>query len=187
MGRLYHLNSLPIFSRKEGEMFFQTINQLTKFFTIFFLSVVTVLVPIEVFLRYLFGKSLYVTEELTRYLMVWVVFLASSLAIREEAHISIGILVNRFRGRARTWFNFVAHALLIFFLVFLMIEGIIILPFQIDQIIPSLEIPIFWFYLAIPVGCGLMILNLLPKVWENLKTISDNITLDQGAETSQNQ
>jgi C4-dicarboxylate transporter DctQ subunit len=161
-------------------MFFRIINQSTKFLTILFLSVLTILVPVEVFLRYLFGKSLYITEEFTRYLMVWVVFLASSLAIRENAHISIGILVNRFQGRPRAWLNLLSFASLIFFLVFLMIEGIIILPYQIDQIIPSLEIPIFWFYLAIPVGCVLMILNLLPKVWENLKTIIGASPSDQG-------
>ncbi|MDI7260318.1 MAG: TRAP transporter small permease [Thermodesulfobacteriota bacterium] len=161
-------------------MFFRIINQSTKFLTILCLSVLTILVPVEVFLRYLFGKSLYITEEFTRYLMVWVVFLASSLAIKENAHISIGILVNRFRGRARAWLNLLSLALLIFFLVFLMIEGTIILPYQIDQIIPSLEVPIFWFYLAIPVGCVLMILNLLPKVWENLKTIVGTLSPDQG-------
>jgi len=139
--------------------------------TILFLSVITVIVPVEVFLRYLFGKSLYITEEFSRYLMVWVVFLASSLALREDSHISIGILVNRFYGRTRAWINLIAQALLVTFLVFLIIEGIIALHFQMDQIIPSLGLPIFWFYLAIPVGSFFMILNLLPKVWESLKGI----------------
>jgi len=131
----------------------------------------TIIVPIEVFLRYLFGKSLYITEEFTRYLMVWVVFLASSLALREGSHISIEIFVKRFRGRHRSWLNLIAQILLLTFLVFLIIEGIVALLFQMDQIIPSLEIPIFWFYLAIPVGSFLMILNLLPKIWESLKGI----------------
>lgn len=153
-------------------MFFRILNQSIKVITILFLSTLTVLVPIEVFLRYLFGKSLYITEEFTRYLMVWVVFLASSLALREDSHISIGILVNRFRGRTRSWLNLIAQALLIFFLIFLIIEGFIALRFQMDQIIPSLGLPIFWFYLAIPVGSFLMILNLLPKIWESLKGIA---------------
>lgn len=153
-------------------MFFRILNQSIKVATILLLSTITVMVPIEVFLRYLFGKSLYITEEFTRYLMVWVVFLASSLALREESHISIGILVNRFSGRTRSGLNLIAQALLIFFLIFLIIEGIIALRFQTDQIIPSLGLPIFWFYLAIPVGSFLMILNLLPKMWENLKGIS---------------
>jgi C4-dicarboxylate transporter DctQ subunit len=68
--------------------------------------------------------------------------------------------------------NLIAQVLLVIFLVFLIIEGIIALGFQMDQIIPSLGLPIFWFYLAIPVGSFLMILNLLPKLWESLKGVS---------------
>jgi C4-dicarboxylate transporter DctQ subunit len=153
-------------------MFYRILNKSIRVLTILFLSVLTIIVPVEVFLRYLFGKSLYITEEFTRYLMVWVVFLASSLAVREDSHISIGILVNWFSGRTRSWLNLIAQVLLVIFLVFLIIEGIIALGFQMDQIIPSLGLPIFWFYLAIPVGSFLMILNLLPKLWESLKGVS---------------
>lgn len=152
-------------------MFYRVLNNSIKVLTILCLSVLIILVPIEVFLRYLFGKSLYITEEFTRYLMVWVVFLASSLALKEDSHISIGILVNRFQGRTRSWLNLIANMLLVTFLVFLIIEGVIALSFQMDQIIPSLGLPIFWFYLAIPVGSVLMILNLLPKIWESIKII----------------
>jgi TRAP-type C4-dicarboxylate transport system permease small subunit len=67
--------------------------------------------------------------------------------------------------------------------VFLIIEGIIALSFQMDQIVPSLGIPIFWFYLAIPVGSFLMILNLLPKIWESLKIISGKTKPEQKGET----
>ena len=164
-------------------MFYRILNQSIKVLTILCLSVLTIIVPIEVFLRYFFGKSLYITEEFTRYLMVWVVFLASSLALRENSHISIEIFVNRFRGRTRSWLNLIALLLLLTFLVFLIIEGIIALSFQMDQIVPSLGIPIFWFYLAIPVGSFLMILNLLPKIWESLKIISGKTKPEQKGET----
>jgi C4-dicarboxylate transporter DctQ subunit len=164
-------------------MFYRILNQSIKVLTILCLSVLTIIVPIEVFLRYFFGKSLYITEEFTRYLMVWVVFLASSLALRENSHISIEIFVNRFRGRTRSWLNLIALLLLLTFLVFLIIEGIIALSFQMDQIVPSLGIPIFWFYLAIPVGSFLMILNLLPKIWETLKIISGKAKSGQREES----
>jgi len=168
-------------------MFYRILNKSIKVLTILCLSSLTIIVPIEVFLRYLFGKSLYITEEFTRYLMVWVVFLASSLALREDSHINIGIFVNRFRGLTRSWLNLTAHLLLLTFLIFLIIEGIIALSFQMDQIIPSLGIPIFWFYLAIPVGCFLMILNLLPKIWENLRAISGKIKFEQIGKNFSNQ
>jgi TRAP-type C4-dicarboxylate transport system permease small subunit len=160
-------------------MFYRTLNKSIEVLTILLLSVITIIVPVEVFLRYCFGMTLYITEQLTRYLLVWVVFLASSLALRENSHISIEIAVNRFHGRARLLVNLIAQIVLITFLAFLIVEGITALSFQKDQIVPSLRISIFWFYLAIPVGSFLMILNLLPRIWEILKGISCKSNLDQ--------
>jgi C4-dicarboxylate transporter DctQ subunit len=168
----------------EGIVFYRLLNKSIKGLTILCLSVLTVIVPTEVFLRYLFGKSLYFTEELTRYLMVWVVFLASSLAMREDSHIKIEIMVNRFRGKGRFWVNLIAQISLLIFLLFLIIEGLTALTYQRDQIIPSLGIPIFWFYLAIPVGSLLMALNLLPQIWKSLKGVAKRRTSeprDEGA------
>ena len=162
----------------------RTLNKAVRILTIVLLSVITILVPVEVFLRYFFGGTLYITEQLTRYLLVWVVFLASSLALRDDSHISIGILMNRFRGRARMGFDLIAQLLLLTFLVFLMIEGILVLPFQKDQIVSTLRISIFWFYLAIPVGSFLMILNLLPKMWKNFQRISGRGDLQQEEKTT---
>lgn len=152
-------------------MILRLVNRISKALMILFLSVTTVMVAVEVVLRYGFGRSLYVTEELTRYLMVWVVFLACSLALRDNAHVSIEIVVNRLSGRARAAYKLVAQLFLLTFLAFLIVEGIIALPFQLDQIIPTLDISIFWFYLAIPVGGALMVLNLLPGMAANVRIL----------------
>ncbi|MFB3816848.1 MAG: TRAP transporter small permease [Candidatus Methylomirabilales bacterium] len=152
-------------------MLLRIVNRATAAVTIVLLAAMTVLVAVEVVLRYGFGKSLYVTEELSRYLMVWVVFLASGLAIRDNAHISIEILANRFRGRARAWYDLAALLFFLAFLAFLVLEGVVALTFQMEQIIPSLNVAMFWFYLAIPVGGALMILNLLPRAWRDVRII----------------
>ena len=153
-------------------MFYRVLNKSIEVLTILFLSIITIIVPVEVFLRYCFGMTLYITEELTRYLLVWVVFLASSLALRENSHISIEIISSRFHGRTRLLVNLIAQIVLVTFLVFLMIEGIAALSFLKDQIVPSLRISMYWFYLAIPIGSFLMILNLLPRIWDILKGMS---------------
>jgi TRAP-type C4-dicarboxylate transport system permease small subunit len=161
------------------DMFYRTLNKIIKVLTIACLSVITIFVSVEVILRYFFGGTLYITEQLTRYLLVWMVFLASSLAIADNSHIYIEILVNRVHGRTRACFNLVAQALLLFFLLFLMIEGIVVLPFQVDQIISTLGVSIIWFYLAIPVGSLLMIVNLLPKIWGNLRALSSKTAIPE--------
>lgn len=153
-------------------MFYEVLNKCIKVATIAVLSVITVLVSVEVVLRYFFGSTLYITEEFTRYSMVWMVFLGSSIAIRENYHNRVELFVNYFHGRSRSWLNLTAQLLLVLFLVFLIIEGCVALSFQFEQIIPTLNISMFWFYLALPVGGGLMVMNLLPMIWVNIQIVA---------------
>ena len=116
------------------------------------MGVVSVVVVVEVILRYTLGETLVVTEELSRYLMVWIAFLGSVLLMRERGHIAaegLGPLGRRVIG-------LVADLLSLVFLLTLTVAGLQTLPAQLDQYLTTINIPIFWFYLAIPVGSGLM-------------------------------
>lgn len=164
-------------------MFYRYLKKLVEVAVIFSSAAMTFMLIIQVFLRYVLRTSIPFSEELARYLMIWVVFLAAGLALKEDAHISIRVLVDRLRGRTRLWLNLVAQILLLAFLVLLMIETIAVLPYQRAQIILSMGISIFWFYLAIPVGCSIMILFLLPKMHEKVKKISGKINCENNDET----
>lgn len=155
-------------------MFYTILNRCVKVATIAILSLITVMVSVEVVLRYAFGESLYVTEEFTRYALVWMVFLGSSYAIRDNSHFRMEILLDRLRGRTLAWVSLCANFLLGMFLVFLAAEGVVALPFQFEQTIPTLNVSMFWFYLAVPVGAALMLLNLLPRIWKDIIALSES-------------
>ena len=121
------------------------------------------IVTVEVVLRKVFASSLIVTEELVRYMMVWVVFLASALAVRDRSHIRISFFVKKFGDRVQIWTAFAAHLLTAAFLVMLAVEGFRILPRQLHQWCITFDLTMFYFYLAIPVGSILMILYMLPR------------------------
>jgi C4-dicarboxylate transporter DctQ subunit len=156
-------------------MFLKVFNKVIEILTVIILAVITAMVSLEVVLRYGFGHSLFITEEFTRYALVWMVFLACSLSVADNSHIRVEFLVNLFKGRHRAWVNLAAQALFIVFLVFLIIQGAIALPFQAEQIIPTLNVSMFWFYLAMPVGGLLMVLNLLPQIWNNLLIVAGRV------------
>ena len=153
-------------------MFLDIVNKVVRVVTISMLAIITVLISTEVVLRYCFGSSLDFTEEFSRYTMVWMVFLGSSLAVRENSHNRVEIFVNLFPARTRAWLNLAAQLLFSFFLAFLVFQGCIALPYQFEQIIPTLNISMFWFYLALPVGGMLMFMNLVPLMWQNILIIS---------------
>jgi TRAP-type C4-dicarboxylate transport system permease small subunit len=128
------------------------------------MGVVSVVVIVEVILRYTFGETLVVTEELSRYLMVWVAFLGSVLLMRERGHIASEGLAGWLGPRGRRAVGLVADLLSLVFLLTLTIAGLQTLPGQLDQYLTTINIPIFWFYLAIPVGCGLMTLVIVARL-----------------------
>lgn len=66
-----------------------------------FLAVMVVLVFGNVVLRYGFNSGITVSEELSRWLFVWLTFLGSILALREHAHLGVDTLVRRLPPRGR--------------------------------------------------------------------------------------
>ena len=145
-------------------MFYRLLSRLIEGLIILGAGTIVTIVTTEVILRYLFSLSLIFTEELSRYLMVWIVFLGSALAIRDGAHININALIKRFNPHVQKYMHLAAHGLTLIFLVVITVEGLKILPRQLYQMCITINVSLFYFYLAIPVGSILMILFLLPAV-----------------------
>ncbi len=129
------------------------------------MAVVSVLVMTEVILRYTLGETLVVTEELSRYLMVWIAFLGSVLLMRERGHIAAEGLGGWFGPLGRRVIVVVADLLSLVFLLTLTWAGLQTLPGQLDQYLTTVKMPIFWFYLAIPVGSGLMAFVIVARLF----------------------
>ena len=127
------------------------------------MAVVAVVVVAEVILRYSIGRSLIVTEELSRYGMIWVAVLASVLVLRDDGHVTAGNL-GWLGARAERVGRVVADVLSLVFLGVVAIAGIQTLPAQLEQGTLTLGVSIFWFYLALPVGALLMMVVLIARL-----------------------
>ena len=161
-------------------MFYRVLSRAVEGLIVLAATTLVTIVTTEVVLRYGFKHSLIFTEELSRYLMVWIVFLGSALAVRDGSHIRINFLIKRFNQRNQKWLRLSAHILTLGFLVFVAIEGIKILPRQLYQMCITINISIFYFYLAIPVGSILMIIFLLPTFKDILKEKNSAVPTDEG-------
>jgi len=64
-----------------------------KFIIALCLAVMVVLVFGNVVLRYAFNSGITVSEELSRWLMVWLTFLGAIVALREHSHLGVDTLV----------------------------------------------------------------------------------------------
>lgn len=101
------------------------------------------------------------TEEVLRRGMIWMIALAMSLGFREGLHISVS-LIQRVSGRAtRAAVDALVFAASAFFFLFVAWVGYDMAVRVRFQSFASLELSMYWAYLAIPVGAGLSLVALV--------------------------
>lgn len=118
------------------------------------------LVFVNVVGRYLFGVSFAWAEEVSRYMMIWLAFLAAGLALREGAHIAVENLPDALPRPLAVAVRAAALLLMAGFIALIGWLGWHYAQFAMMQRTPVMRWPVGQVYLAIPVGMALMLLHL---------------------------
>jgi TRAP-type C4-dicarboxylate transport system permease small subunit len=121
----------------------------------------------QVLFRFVFSSPLSWSEELVRYVFVWSVFLTAAIAFNLNSHISIDFLTSRYPARIRRACALASWGAVILAVVILFVLGmqLILSPSVRFQKSPAMEIPMTIPYAAIPVGCAVMMVNILRGTW----------------------
>ena len=80
------------------------------------MGMITLLVIGEVALRGLAGTSLIITDELSRYLMIWTAMLAATVLVYEDGHLRTTVLPDALSRRAARLVYFIADLNVLCFL-----------------------------------------------------------------------
>ena len=116
---------------------------------------------IQVVARYLFESSLVYSEELSRYLFVWTVFLGLPVVAKRGGHMAVTALSGRLKGTAARTMSIAAYLVGIVFMATMIIQGFEMVQRTSQQLSPAMEISMSWVYLAIPIGCLFMMLQMV--------------------------
>ncbi|MGI6031279.1 MAG: TRAP transporter small permease [Eubacteriales bacterium] len=122
-------------------------------------AAVVVIAFIQVICRYVFNNSLTWSEELMRYMFIWMFFVAMAESTRTGAHLGLDIVpdICKKNPTANLILQTVIDVLCISFLVFLVYFGFEISGVNMGQKSAALLIPLGYIYAALPVGAILMI------------------------------
>lgn len=122
---------------------------------------------LDVVARYLLSAPFSWGAESVRYAIIWVVFIGSSIAARRGIHISIGALREFLPAAAQRPLILLVLAICIGFSLLLLNASVELIQFMrgFRQVSPAMEIPMWWVYLAIPIGAGLMSLRFIQAFW----------------------
>jgi len=78
------------------------------------LAAMVVLVFSNVVLRYVFNSGIAISEELSRWLLVWLTFLGAIVALRQHAHLGVDTLVRALPPRGRFVCFVVSYLLMLY-------------------------------------------------------------------------
>jgi C4-dicarboxylate transporter DctQ subunit len=154
-------------------MFDKKIKGTGNFLVAISIMTITVIIFIDVLLRYIFKNSLNWSEELTRYIMVWMTFIGASLCVRENIHVTMDILLNSLPNKSKKPLLYLIYGVSATVCLYLATLGwsIMIKVKNTGQVSPSMEfLPMWLVYLCVPISGVLMAKNFLHLMYLNFKS-----------------
>ena len=119
------------------------------------LAGLTLLVLLQVALRYGVGSVPAFTEEIARYAMVWMTLLVSAVAVREGSHIRIDIVptaIGAVAPRVRRGLEALLDLISLTVFLVLVWYGVDMVRFAATQTSEGLRLPLSYPYVAVPVA-----------------------------------
>lgn len=133
------------------------------------LALMAVLVFGNVVLRYAFDSGIAMSEELSRLLFVWLIFLGAILASIQHAHIGFDTLVHRLPLAVRKALVLLTGALMLAACGMFLVGGWEQTKINLDNSYPVLGVSYAWLYgVALVFGAG-MALAIANNIWQALR------------------
>ena len=150
-----------------------------KMMTAFLFAVMCVVLILQVIFR-VAGTPLSWSEEIARYLFVWIIYLAGSRAMAVQKHLTVDILPLFLKGKAHTILHIISTLLTLACFAGLIYAGSIVLPNLLvrTQYSPATHVNMFFLYLAPTLGTVLMTLRALEILVGDFKKLvkGDNVS-----------
>lgn len=130
-------------------------------FLVFLMTMMVVAVTWQVFSRYALQSSSSFTEEVARYLLIWIGLLGAAFVSGQRQHLSIDILGPKLEEAKRIRLRIGINILIIAFCLGVMIVGgsnLVYVNYLLGQTSAALNIPLGTIYLALPISGVLVII-----------------------------
>ncbi|WP_223552256.1 TRAP transporter small permease [Aestuariivivens sp. NBU2969] len=124
------------------------------------MTVMVINVLWQVFTRFILEDPSSFTDELARYLMIWVGVLGAAYISGRRMHVAIDLLPTRLKKEGQVRLKRIANSIIILFCFFALVIGglrLVYITFILEQYSPALQIPLALVYLVIPIS-GILII-----------------------------
>ncbi len=152
------------------------------------LAVMVVLVFGNVVLRYAFNTGITVSEEVSRWLFVWLVFLGAIVALKEGSHLGSDMLVSRLPVLGKKICMVLGHALMLY-ITWLIFEGSLAqakINLEVEAPVTGASVAIFYSAgVVFAVSAGLLLLRSLARVLSGRSSESELVMVRESEEAAE--
>lgn len=110
--------------------------------------------------RFLLGAPSSFTDELARYLLIWIGILGAAYVSGQNLHVAIDVLPKRFSEKTQRKLKLIVTWFIILFCLCAFVIGgtrLVYIVYVLDQHSPALQVPLALVYLVIPISGVLII------------------------------
>jgi C4-dicarboxylate transporter DctQ subunit len=134
--------------------------------------------------RYVFDSSLTWASELTIFLFLWSTFFGAAYCFKEDAHISISVLLDKVSAPVAKGLMLLSHTISFVFLTAVSFFGYryLQLVIELEEMSIDLEIPMWIPYLVIPIAFAFAAYRVAEKIVYIIKTPAAEVRMKSEAE-----
>ena len=144
-----------------------------EYFLVGSLVLTVSIIFLQVVMRYVFNASLSWSEELTRYIFIWQIWLGASIGFRERKHIKVEITKKFFGPRTIIFLDMLADLIWMAINVYFVYGGTLLVSNLVknQSVSTALLIPLWIVYAALPFSCAVLVIRQLLALTDDIKNL----------------
>lgn len=152
------------------------INKRTLFCVVILFFVAFIMLLAQIISRYLLRMPFLIGDEISRYAVVWIVYISAGIAARHNRMIKMEVLISLIPAaeRNKRVFDWISGAISILFYYFVIKYGIQMMGLAKMQFSPVLNLSMAVPYSALPVGSVLLIANTIACLLDAGRTAEES-------------
>lgn len=131
--------------------------------------VMTLVVLLQVIMRYVFNTPMTWTEEFARYLFIYITFLGAALLVYERGHLYVEVIFGNLPGRMKTAVRLLIDFIIFGFSIYLIISSASSMLVSQGSRSTAMQIPMQYISLSVMAGAVLMTLFSLYNIFRDLQ------------------
>ncbi|MBS9522787.1 TRAP transporter small permease [Litoribacter alkaliphilus] len=138
------------------------------------MSLMVLNVTWQVMSRYIFQNPSAFTDELSRYMLIWLGMLGAAYVAGQNKHLAIDILPQSLKGKQKIYLQVIINFFILVFAIAVMIGGganLVYITFVLEQKSATLQLPLALIYSMIPFSGLLVVYYQLAQITSSLHTL----------------